>query len=249
MAQRHATYENSNRFHQIPCEKSFPTVYGLPIFADPRVWLLNTLNSGNSFCYHYCIYMYMHTEFRKWELLIFTIFNFTVKLLNHENDFYQLLHRLPLYIGIIYNLKIYCLHEKNIRLQRGGRNQPVCAWVLMTWDDVVVRVIYGHWSPFLVGNLFLKWVGWFGLIWWIISILSGLEAGTGFLLCGTVWKSKLIHIVLKSELAVFAGCIKHTQFVISHIFFWKFICSFLSNSKKIPKKLPENHGNRKSIVP
>ena len=40
MAQRHATYENSNRSHQIPCEKSFPTVYGLPIFADPRVWLL-----------------------------------------------------------------------------------------------------------------------------------------------------------------------------------------------------------------
>ena len=42
MAQRHATYENSNRSHQIPCEKSFRTVYGLPIFADPRVWLLNT---------------------------------------------------------------------------------------------------------------------------------------------------------------------------------------------------------------
>ena len=43
MAQRHATYENSNRSHQIPCEKSFQTVYGLPIFADhdPRVWLLN----------------------------------------------------------------------------------------------------------------------------------------------------------------------------------------------------------------
>ena len=40
MAQRHATYENSNRSHQIPCEKSFQTVYGLPIFADPRVWLL-----------------------------------------------------------------------------------------------------------------------------------------------------------------------------------------------------------------
>ena len=43
MAQRHATYENSNRSHQTPCEKSFLTVYGLPIFADPRVWLLNEL--------------------------------------------------------------------------------------------------------------------------------------------------------------------------------------------------------------
>ena len=40
MAQRHATYENSNRSHQTPCEKSFLAVYGLPIFADPRVWLL-----------------------------------------------------------------------------------------------------------------------------------------------------------------------------------------------------------------
>ena len=40
MTQRHATYENLNWSHQISCEKSFQTVYGLPIFADPRVWLL-----------------------------------------------------------------------------------------------------------------------------------------------------------------------------------------------------------------
>ena len=40
MTQRHKTYENSNWSHQIPREKSYQTVYGLPIFADPRVWLL-----------------------------------------------------------------------------------------------------------------------------------------------------------------------------------------------------------------
>ena len=40
------TYEHLNWSRQIPCEKSFQTVHGLPISTDPRVWLLRHLEKG-----------------------------------------------------------------------------------------------------------------------------------------------------------------------------------------------------------
>ena len=83
--------------------------------------LLNTLSSGNCFGYHYCIYMEMHTEFRKWDLLIFTTFYTLSKSVEPRKWFLSVSSILiachnP--FGIIYILYIFCHHKKTYKCKK-----------------------------------------------------------------------------------------------------------------------------------
>ena len=54
-------YEDLTWSDQTPCEKSFQTVFGLPIFPDMRVWLL-IKNQTTSYirCYNCLYYIHPH---------------------------------------------------------------------------------------------------------------------------------------------------------------------------------------------
>ena len=74
--------------------------------------------------------MYMYIEFSKWELLISTIFNISVKLFNPENNLYQFTHCLSSYIWYhIQSVNFLSSWEKN-KLQRVGMNQPICLFII-----------------------------------------------------------------------------------------------------------------------